>query len=81
MTHSAQNISRISCSALPSNFEDEPDVKVPLIGEKGKESLNAVETEALIEAAEEALQAESNNRIAVGEFPHFSSRHAEPLTS
>jgi hypothetical protein len=54
---------------------EEHDVRVPLIGERGDESLDPAATEALVEAAEEAVRAESENPIDLDGPQHFSTRH------
>lgn len=63
-----------------SAAEEEADVRVPLIGEKGNESLDAAATDALAAAAEAAVRAEAQNPIDLENPQHFSTKgaHAEP---
>lgn len=58
--------------------EEEHDVMVPLYGQKMEEGLDASETEALAEAAAEAVRNETAHPIAFGEPGHFCVREVEP---
>jgi hypothetical protein len=54
---------------------DEHDVKVPLLGDGRIEPLTPADTESLVEAAEEAVRAESANSIEFRGRNPFSTRH------
>ena len=60
---------------VPGPADHDRDARVPLIGDGRITPLSSVDTEALVEAAEEAVRAESANPIDFHGRNPFSTRH------
>jgi hypothetical protein len=72
---SAQGGPCLPFRVLGGNVGDEHDLKVPLIGDRRIEPLSPADTEALVEASEEAVRAELANPITSHGSNPFSTRH------